>query len=105
MWHKGKYLGHPHLIAQVYLDQWGALWGQQDYPEHQVLWGKMRSIIQGLKDQDTRLDHITVDRNRRAIYKLNRRTAVGVDQWSPAMWRGLSDEAMEELVKLLNEVE
>ena len=31
--------------------------------------------------------------------------AVGVDQWSPAVWRDMSNEAFEALVELLNEVE
>ena len=28
-----------------------------------------------------------------------------MDQWSPAVWRDLTNEALEELTKLLNEVE
>ena len=46
-----------------------------------------------------------MDQTRRAINRLSKGTAVGVDQWSPAVWRDMSDEALEELVKLLNEVE
>ena len=62
-------------------------------------------MIKRLRDQGTKLDEITMDQTRRAIYRLNKGTAFGVDQWSPAVWRDMSDEALEELVKLLNEVE
>ena len=46
-----------------------------------------------------------MEQTRRAIFRLSKRTAVGVDQWSPEVWRDLSDEALEELVHLLNDVE
>ena len=69
------------------------------------MWDKMKKMIKRLRDQGTRLDEITMDQTRRAIYRLNKGTAVGVDQWSPTVWRDMSDEALDELVKLLNEVE
>ena len=36
---------------------------------------------------------------------MNKCKALGVDQWSPARWRDISEEAIEELTKLLNHVE
>ena len=45
MWHKGEYLGHAHQIAQAYLQQWGNLWCQGEYPSHQELWTAIRTMI------------------------------------------------------------
>ena len=104
LWHKGQYLGHPHVIAQVFLQQWGGLWCQGEYPTHQELWTKIRTMIKELRGRGQR-DPISEEQVRKGIFRLNARTAVGVDQWSPAVWRDLSDEAIQELPMLLNEVE
>ena len=48
---------------------------------------------------------ITPEIIKQVIKKLNKSTAVGIDQWSPAVWRDISPEAVEELAKLLNHVE
>ena len=37
IWIKDQYVGHPHEIAQVHLEEWGSLWGQPEYAEHQVI--------------------------------------------------------------------
>ena len=95
---------HPHVIAQVYLQQWGGLWGQEEYPSHQELWTAIRTHIKDLRRRGHR-DPISEDQVRKGIFRLNTRSAVGVDQWSPAVWRDLSDEAIQELTALLNEVE
>ena len=69
------------------------------------MWDKMKNMIKRFRDQGTGLEEITTDQTRRAIYRVNKGMAVGVDQWSPAVWRDMSDEAIEALVKLLIEVE
>ena len=48
---------------------------------------------------------MTNDMVQRGIKKFNKGTAVVVDQWSPAVWRDISDEAINKLTKLSNHVE
>ena len=62
-------------------------------------------MVNKLRDQGTRMEKITTEQTRRATYMLNKGTAVGVDQWSPAIWRDMSDGALEALVALLNGIE
>ena len=38
MWRGGEYLGHPHLIAQALLQDWGALWTQPQHATAMDLW-------------------------------------------------------------------
>ena len=65
----------------------------------------MRKIIKEQRSRNNGRGPITKEQVRQAILKLNKRTAVGEDQWSPAVWRDMSEDAMEELVSLLSEVE
>ena len=88
MRHRGKYLGHPHQIAQVYLEHLGHLWCQGEYPEHQWLWTKMKKTIKEQRVKGLKRDPITVEQARTAIFRLSKRTAVGVDQWSPCGMEG-----------------
>ena len=106
LWHKGQYLGHPHQIAQVYLQQWGGLWCQGAYPEHQELWTKLKEMIKEYRRSGQgHKELISTEQVRKGIFRLNARTATGVDQWSPAVWRNISDSAVQELTNFLNEVE
>ena len=50
------------------------------------------------------LEQITNETVKGGIKELKRSTA-GMDQWSPAVWRNISDEAINELTKLLNHVQ
>ena len=65
---------------------------------------KIRTMIKELTRRGQR-DPISEEQVRKGIFRFNARTAVGVDTLSPAVWRDLSDEAIQELTKLLNEVE
>ena len=60
IWVKDQYVGHPHEIAQIYLQEWGAFWGQPEYEDHQVLWDTMRKIIK----QTRKLDLAWADHRR-----------------------------------------
>ena len=65
----------------------------------------MKELIKQVKKKGTQGDQITKDQVKWGIRNLSTSSAVGVDQWSPAIWRDISEEAPEELIKLLNCVE
>ena len=78
IWDNGQYVAHPHEIAQVYLREWGSLWGQPD-TEHNVVWATMREIIKQTRKHGTNLGPITEEAVKRGIDKFNKSTAVGMD--------------------------
>ena len=45
LWHKGQYIGHPHQLALVYLEEWVALRCQFEHLSHDQLWSKMKELI------------------------------------------------------------
>ena len=67
--------------------------------------GYYAKIIKQTKASGHSFGQITKVKVIRGIKKLHKSTAVGIDQWSPAVWRDISPEAIAELVKLLNHVE
>ena len=52
MWRNGKYLGHPHDIAQALLQDWGTLWTQEQHAKGMEVWAAIEKHAEGLNELD-----------------------------------------------------
>ena len=55
IWDEGRYVGHPHEIVQMYFREWGSLWGQPEYADHDQVWSQKRRMIKQLTKQGMQL--------------------------------------------------
>ena len=102
MLRNGKYLGHPHEIAQELLLDWGKLWTQPQHAKGIEVWAQLKKHAQALNHT---MDPITMEDLERGLKMLNTNTAVGIDQWSPGQLRLLSAEGKKLLLDILNAIE